>query len=107
MQFFNSGVEIDHPVVQLRGVDFDITGGIKKRPTLFRWVVLLERETGFEPAVFSLARRRCTTQLLPRVCRAWPGTLSAEAQDRTADTAIFSRVLYQLSYLGGSDDYST
>ena len=26
----------------------------------------------------------------------------AEAQDRTADTAIFSRVLYQLSYLGPS-----
>ncbi len=24
----------------------------------------------------------------------------AETQDRTADTAIFSRVLYQLSYLG-------
>ena len=25
---------------------------------------------------------------------------SAESQDRTGDTAIFSRVLYQLSYLG-------
>jgi hypothetical protein len=25
---------------------------------------------------------------------------SAETQDRTGDTAIFSRVLYQLSYLG-------
>jgi hypothetical protein len=25
---------------------------------------------------------------------------SAEEQNRTADTAIFSRVLYQLSYLG-------
>ena len=24
----------------------------------------------------------------------------AEAQNRTADTAVFSRVLYQLSYLG-------
>ena len=24
----------------------------------------------------------------------------AESQDRTGDTAIFSRVLYQLSYLG-------
>ncbi len=25
----------------------------------------------------------------------------AEAQNRTADTTVFSRVLYQLSYLGG------
>ena len=32
----------------------------------------------------------------------WPYWLaeSAETQDRTGDTAIFSRVLYQLSYLG-------
>jgi hypothetical protein len=32
----------------------------------------------------------------------WPHLLaeSAETQDRTGDTAIFSRVLYQLSYLG-------
>ncbi len=29
-----------------------------------------------------------------------PRRISAETQDRTADTAIFSRVLYQLSYLG-------
>jgi hypothetical protein len=29
-----------------------------------------------------------------------PSTGSAETQDRTGDTAIFSRVLYQLSYLG-------
>ena len=28
------------------------------------------------------------------------GRWSAETQDRTVDTAIFSRVLYQLSYLG-------
>ncbi len=27
-------------------------------------------------------------------------TLGAEAQNRTADTTVFSRVLYQLSYLG-------
>ena len=34
----------------------------------------------------------------------WPIFLteSAETQDRTGDTAIFSRVLYQLSYLGKS-----
>ncbi len=29
-----------------------------------------------------------------------PTTESAETQNRTVDTAIFSRVLYQLSYLG-------
>ncbi len=28
--------------------------------------------------------------------------VGAESQDRTGDTAIFSRVLYQLSYLGSS-----
>ena len=34
--------------------------------------------------------------------RMWPWfpAESAETQDRTGDTAIFSRVLYQLSYLG-------
>ena len=54
---------------------------------------------GFEPTTFSLARRRTTTVLRPQI----PGYLpaeSAETQDRTGDTAIFSRVLYQLSYLG-------
>jgi hypothetical protein len=29
-----------------------------------------------------------------------PAVCGAESQDRTGDTAIFSRVLYQLSYLG-------
>jgi hypothetical protein len=29
-----------------------------------------------------------------------PSVLGAESQNRTGDTAIFSRVLYQLSYLG-------
>ena len=34
--------------------------------------------------------------------RRWPTIQaeSAESRDRTGDTAIFSRVLYQLSYLG-------
>jgi hypothetical protein len=54
---------------------------------------------GFEPTTFSLARRRTTTVLRPR---SWSLLLteSAETQNRTVDTAIFSRVLYQLSYLG-------
>ena len=57
---------------------------------------------GFEPTTFSLARRRCTTQLRPRF-RPCVLAGSAETQDRTGDTAIFSRVLYQLSYLGQTD----
>ena len=58
-----------------------------------------ERAMGFEPTTFSLARRRTTTVLRPRF---WSTLLteSAETQNRTVDTAIFSRVLYQLSYLG-------
>ncbi len=31
-----------------------------------------------------------------------PRWFGAESQNRTGDTAIFSRVLYQLSYLGAS-----
>ncbi len=54
---------------------------------------------GFEPTTFSLARRRTTTVLRPQI-RSNQLTGSAETQDRTGDTAIFSRVLYQLSYLG-------
>lgn len=48
---------------------------------------------GFEPTTFSLARRRTTAVLRPQ-------TEGAEAQNRTGDTTVFSRVLYQLSYLG-------
>ena len=52
----------------------------------------------FELTTFSLARRRSTTELRPRFSTKVPS--SAETQNRTVDTAIFSRVLYQLSYLG-------
>ena len=54
---------------------------------------------GLEPTTFSLARRRSTTEPRPRV-RHNRLAESAESQNRTGDTAIFSRVLYQLSYLG-------
>ena len=54
---------------------------------------------GFEPTTFSLARRRTTTVLRPHFGRSVDRG-SAERQNRTDDTAIFSRVLYQLSYLG-------
>ncbi len=53
---------------------------------------------GFEPTTFSLARRRSTTEPRPHVGHFLAE--SAESQNRTDDTAIFSRVLYQLSYLG-------
>jgi hypothetical protein len=53
---------------------------------------------GFEPTTFSLARRRSTTELHPQKTSHWDE--SAERQNRTDDTAIFSRMLYQLSYLG-------
>lgn len=56
-----------------------------------------ERAMGFEPTTFSLARRRTTAVLRPR-------TKGAEAQNRTGDTTVFSRVLYQLSYLGNRGD---
>ena len=54
----------------------------------------------FELTTFSLARRRSTTELRPRFRQTCAE--SAETQNRTVDTAIFSRVLYQLSYLGKS-----
>jgi hypothetical protein len=55
----------------------------------------------FELTTFSLARRRSTTELRPRRYD-FIQVKGAETQDRTGDTAIFSRVLYQLSYLGQS-----
>ena len=56
---------------------------------------------GFEPTTFSLARRRTTAVLRPQFLAGETVLAeSAETQDRTGDTAIFSRVLYQLSYLG-------
>ena len=55
----------------------------------------------FELTTFSLARRRSTTELRPHFLTQLQ-VESAETQDRTGDTAIFSRVLYQLSYLGQS-----
>ena len=86
----------------------------------------MERKTRFELATFSLARRRATTAPLPLAkasnqeatimlpmpfaagqgrrradCpRPGKGKSGAEGENRTPDTAIFSRVLYRLSYLG-------
>jgi hypothetical protein len=68
------------------------------RKTILPAVFGAERAMGFEPTTFSLARRRTTAVLRPRFGHLAPS--SAERQNRTDDTAIFSRVLYQLSYLG-------
>ena len=35
----------------------------------------------------------------------WVESLGAQGRDRTTDTAIFSRMLYQLSYLGTSSPW--
>ncbi len=56
-----------------------------------------KRATGFEPATFSLARRRSTTEPHPRISAR---LINADEQSRTVDPTIFSRVLYQLSYVG-------
>ena len=53
----------------------------------------MERKTGFEPAALALARRCSTAELLPLES-------GAAGQNRTADTRIFSPLLYRLSYLG-------
>ncbi len=63
--------------------------------------IFVERAMRFELTTFSLARRRSTTELRPHFLT-HVQVESAETQDRTGDTAIFSRVLYQLSYLGQS-----
>ena len=36
------------------------------------------------------------------LCGAGKGAIGAQGRDRTTDTAIFSRMLYQLSYLGAA-----
>ena len=51
----------------------------------------------------NLARSTGISQLADRENAkgaSWEAPLDAETQNRTVDTAIFSRVLYQLSYLG-------
>ena len=53
----------------------------------------MERKTRFELATPTLARWCSTTELLPL-------KNGASAQNRTADTGIFSPLLYQLSYRG-------
>ena len=42
----------------------------------------VERETGFEPATSTLARLHSTTELLPRICTAYPPIVFLEATSR-------------------------
>ncbi|MBP2640206.1 MAG: hypothetical protein H6Q66_1157 [Firmicutes bacterium] len=55
---------------------------------------LMERKTRFELATLALARRCSTAELLPHM------NTGAAGQNRTADTRIFSPLLYRLSYRG-------
>ena len=96
----------DRPPYSEATVGLEPTVGVLQTPALplgyvAGWIrpvsgALKERARGFGPPIFSLARRRSTTE--PRPQDRLRG--GAETQDRTGDTAIFSRVLYQLSYLG-------
>ena len=56
----------------------------------------LERRTRFELATLALARRCSTAELHPHIH-------GASGQNRTADTRIFSPLLYRLSYRGMLD----
>ena len=59
----------------------------------------MERKTRFELATFTLARWRSTTEPLPHITSALRQILSgASGWNRTADTGIFSPMLYRLSY---------
>ena len=49
----------------------------------------MERKTGLKPATFALARRRSIN---------WAISAGGLRRNRTADTRIFSPLLYQLSY---------
>ena len=60
---------------------------------------IMERETRFELATLALARRCSTTELFPHD--------GASGQNRTADTRIFSPLLYRLSYRGNHKKMAT
>ena len=60
--------------------------------------LILERETGFAPAISSLARKHSTAELLPRLAPF--GALCAVGQICTADPSFFRAVLCYLSYHG-------
>ena len=51
---------LDHPARAFSFCQFS------RSKNLSRWRLVLERETGFEPATSTLARWHSTTELLPR-----------------------------------------
>ncbi len=63
------------------------------------YAATMERETRFELATLALARRCSTTELFPHD--------GASGQNRTADTRIFSPLLYRLSYRGKKEKMAT
>ncbi len=58
----------------------------------------MERKTGFEPATLALARRCSTPEPLPQTDATRRELLGGSGRNRTADTRIFSPLLYRLSY---------
>jgi hypothetical protein len=58
----------------------------------------MERKTGFEPATLALARRCSTPEPLPQIHATHMELAGGSGRNRTADTRIFSPLLYQLSY---------
>ena len=59
----------------------------------------MERKTRFELATLALARRCSTTELFPHI-KLTSENHGALGRNRTADTRIFSPLLYRLSYQG-------
>ncbi len=57
---------------------------------------------GLEPTAFGFGDRRSTAELHPPFVALQNG---AQRQNRTADTGIFSPLLYLLSYLGNLLNY--
>ena len=58
--------------------------------------------TSRQPSVVQESSRRCTTEQESRTLRDFSRP-DGETRTRTGDTTIFSRVLYQLSYLASAE----
>jgi hypothetical protein len=89
------GIEPRIRVLQTRALPLGYVAIFKRtRKCPFK---IMERKTRLELATPTLARLCSTTELFPQ-------KIGASAQNRTADTRIFSPLLYQLSYRGKSGD---
>ena len=87
------GVEPTSPVFQ--------TGAVTTLATAPQWSMYLERETGFEPAASSLARRRSTTELFPQILRYYIKYLRFKLQNIFRFTLIYKDKQYYLVSVAG------